>query len=144
MFFISTQPRFIRGVVLPWVISFLKTNLIMLLRKFYLKIQVGICCSQPHPGDSREWLCCTAAAAQNTWPRLPSLQPRQWRFSLSASTSPRPLESSQRHQDICQTHWEVLYSGLMSEFMERRHISGVLYPKDLHPWCYKSVILFIM
>lgn len=52
MFFILTQPRFIRGVVLPWVISFLKKNLIMPLRKFYLKIYVGICRSEPQPRDS--------------------------------------------------------------------------------------------
>ena len=49
MFFIETQPRFIRGVVLPWVISLLKKSLIMPLRKFYLKIHAGLCCSRTPP-----------------------------------------------------------------------------------------------
>lgn len=96
MFFISTQPRFIRGVVLPWVVSFLKTNLIMPLRKFYLKIHVETCCSQPRPADSWEGLHSTVAAAQSTQPHLPSPQSRQWGFSLSVATPPMTWESSQR------------------------------------------------
>lgn len=151
MFFISTQPRFIRGVVLPWVVSFLKTNLIMPLRKFYLKIHVGTCCSQPHPADSWEGLHSTVAAAQSTQPHLPSPQTRQWGFSLSMATPPMTWEISQTH-DICQIPRETPYSGLISGFMERRGRgmwAGSCTPKTYSVvgwtgiWCYKSLIRFM-
>lgn len=113
MFFISTQPRFIRGVVLPWVISFLKTNLIMLLRKFYVKIHVGVCCSQPCPGDSWEGL--HSAAQLLRVHDLPALQTRQRRFSVRTHIShelPEMLRTSARtteslftvtwYQDSCR------------------------------------------
>lgn len=112
MFFISTQPRFIRGVVLPWVISFLKTNLIMPLRKFYLKIHVGVCCSQPRPGDSWEGLHSAAAAAQSTWPSRPADQ------AVKVLCQDPHLPWAPRDaRDICQNHWEALYSGLIPGFM---------------------------
>lgn len=101
MFFISTQPRFVRGVVLPRVISFLKKNLSMPLRKFQLKIRVGICRSQPQPRDS--------------W--RGSAQLRQL---LEHRPHPPPSDRAVISPDIYQNHPEPVPRGLMSGFLQRR------------------------
>lgn len=152
MFFISTQPRFIRGAVLPWVVvSFLKTNLIMPLRKFYLKVHVGTCCSQPPlrtAGKASIPLLQQLRAQSHTFP--PADQTVRI-LPVGGHASHDLGEFSETH-DICQIPRETPYSGLISGFMERRGRgmwAGSCTPKTYSVmgwtgiWCYKSLILFM-
>lgn len=137
MFFILTQPKFIRGVVLPWVISFEKKKLTMPSREFHLKIHGGICCSQPHPGGQLGRLHAAPTAAQSTWLPLPSLEIRWWRFSQSLPTSPMTGDRAQGHPWHL---WKLLRGCLQCPDTRihigkrQGHVASVLYP--WRPLCF--------